>query len=96
MEYYDVDGRREPRPPVETPGVHLSPQEEADRCIFCQIIHGRHAHFKVLETAYWYAFLDTRPLSQRHTLVVPKGSIARLISIMSYRSALSIAAGGAG
>lgn len=41
-------------------------------CIFCRIVAGTERSWKVSETAHSYAFLDLNPLSEYHTLVVPK------------------------
>lgn len=44
----------------------------ASGCIFCEIVAGRAASHKVLESAGCVAFLDTRPLFPGHVLVVPR------------------------
>ncbi|KAF0417052.1 HIT-like protein [Gigaspora margarita] len=41
-------------------------------CIFCRIAHRKAPSTSVYETKYSYAFLDISPLSEGHTLVVPK------------------------
>lgn len=41
-------------------------------CIFCQIIAQQAPSWKVMETEYAYAFLDINPVSEYHTLVIPK------------------------
>jgi histidine triad (HIT) family protein len=43
-----------------------------DKTIFQRIIEGEIPSFKVYEDEHVYAFLDINPLSQGHTLVVPK------------------------
>lgn len=43
-----------------------------DNCIFCQIVAQRSPSWKVLETENAYAFLDINPVSEYHTLVIPK------------------------
>ncbi|HZN20273.1 MAG TPA: HIT family protein [Micromonosporaceae bacterium] len=40
-------------------------------CVFCDIIAGRAAAFRVASRAEGTAFLDTRPVFRGHTLVVP-------------------------
>ncbi len=40
--------------------------------IFSKIIQGEIPSYKIAENADFYAFLDIRPLSKGHTLVVPK------------------------
>jgi len=41
-------------------------------CIFCKIIAGEIPSYKVYEDDETYAFLDINPISDGHTLVVPK------------------------
>jgi len=41
-------------------------------CLFCKIINQEIPSFKIFEDDTTYAFLDISPLSQGHTLVVPK------------------------
>ena len=41
-------------------------------CIFCRIVAGTERSWNVYETPQTYAFLDVNPLSEYHTLVVPK------------------------
>jgi len=41
-------------------------------CIFCEIIKGNVPCYKVYEDETCLAFLDIRPASQGHTLVLPK------------------------
>ncbi|CAI2162343.1 12587_t:CDS:2 [Funneliformis geosporum] len=41
-------------------------------CIFCKIIERKIPSVKIFETALSYAFLDVGPLSEGHTLVIPK------------------------
>ncbi len=43
-----------------------------DDCIFCKIIKGEIPSYKVYEDEHIYAFLDIKPLSKGHTLVLPK------------------------
>lgn len=40
--------------------------------IFSKIIQGEIPSYRVAEDARFYAFLDNRPLTEGHTLVVPK------------------------
>lgn len=42
-------------------------------CIFCKIIAGQIPCHKLAENAHVLAFLDVGPLSQGHSLVIPKG-----------------------
>jgi len=41
-------------------------------CIFCKIVRGEVPADKVYEDEEYLAFLDIRPLSPGHTLVIPK------------------------
>ncbi len=43
-----------------------------DNCIFCKIAAGEIPCYKVFENEKFLAFLDIKPLSQGHTLVIPK------------------------
>ncbi|KZT34672.1 HIT-like protein [Sistotremastrum suecicum HHB10207 ss-3] len=43
-----------------------------DGCIFCLIIQGKIPSFKIAETELSVAFLDINPVSEGHTLVIPK------------------------
>src|SRR5215472_2922478 len=40
-------------------------------CTFCDIVAGRMPSYRLLEDEHTLAFLDTRPASTGHTLVVP-------------------------
>lgn len=42
------------------------------KCVFCEIVAGREPAAVVFETADTLAFLDTRPIIEGHTLVIPK------------------------
>jgi histidine triad (HIT) family protein len=50
----------------------------ADDCIFCKIIKGDVPSAKVYEDERILAFLDVRPVSEGHCLVVPKEHYDRL------------------
>lgn len=41
-------------------------------CVFCKIISGEIPAYKVYEDDRYLGFLDIRPLSAGHTLVIPK------------------------
>ena len=43
-----------------------------DDCIFCKIIKGEIPSYKIYEDENVYVFLDIKPLSKGHTLVLPK------------------------
>ncbi|KAK7207939.1 hit family protein 1 [Myxozyma melibiosi] len=50
-------------------------------CLFCRIIKGEIPSYKVFESSKVYAFLDINPLSEGHTLVIPKYHGAKLHEI---------------
>jgi histidine triad (HIT) family protein len=52
--------------------------EAAGDCVFCRILAGDLPASFVLEDALTVAFLDVRPISQGHALVVPRRHRARL------------------
>jgi histidine triad (HIT) family protein len=41
-------------------------------CVFCEIVAGKRPAEKVYEDGHFLAFLDIRPRSPGHTLIVPK------------------------
>lgn len=41
-------------------------------CIFCKIVKGEVPCYKVYEDDNFFAFLDIKPISEGHTLVIPK------------------------
>lgn len=43
-----------------------------DDCIFCKIVKGEIPSFKVYEDDRVYAFADINPVSDGHTLIIPK------------------------
>lgn len=43
-----------------------------DNCIFCKIVKGEIPAHKIYEDAQFIAFLDIRPVSPGHALVIPK------------------------
>ncbi|ORX49814.1 HIT domain protein [Hesseltinella vesiculosa] len=47
-------------------------QHLSDDCIFCKIITGKIPSFQLMETDKSFAFMDIEPLSEGHTLVIPK------------------------
>jgi len=46
-------------------------------CIFCKIIKGEIPSHKIYEDEHVFAFLDINPVSEGHTLIVPKKHILR-------------------
>lgn len=50
-------------------------------CIFCRIIRGEIPSYKVYEDDSVMAFLDIRPISEGHTLVIPKKHFIDLFEI---------------
>jgi histidine triad (HIT) family protein len=49
--------------------IHPKPD---DRCPFCRIVAGTLSTFKLWEDKNFLAFLDHKPISPGHTLVIPK------------------------
>ena len=47
-----------------------------DECVFCKIVKGEIPSFKVYEDDRVYAFADINPVSDGHTLIIPKRHIA--------------------
>lgn len=43
-----------------------------DDCVFCKIIKGEIPSYKIYEDDKYLAFLDIRPISPGHTVVIPK------------------------
>lgn len=52
-----------------------------DDCIFCKIIKGEIPSYKVYEDEQILAFLDIKPLSKGHTLVLPKQHYKDILDI---------------
>ncbi len=50
-------------------------------CIFCKIIKDEATSWKVYETEHAYAFLDIRPATRYHTLVIPKKHYINIFDI---------------
>lgn len=44
----------------------------AEECLFCKIVAGEIPCYKIYEDDKYLAFLDIYPLTQGHTLVIPK------------------------
>jgi len=49
-----------------------------DNCIFCKIIAGQIPAIKIYEDEFVLSFLDIGPISDGHTLVIPKQHFERL------------------
>ncbi len=49
-----------------------------DDCIFCKIVKGEVPSFKVYEDDRVYAFADINPISEGHTLIIPKAHAENL------------------
>ncbi|MDX1612645.1 MAG: HIT family protein [Candidatus Thermoplasmatota archaeon] len=56
-------------------------------CIFCKIIQGEIPSNKVYEDDHVFAFLDINPLTNGHTLVVPKVHAARIGELTGEQAA---------
>jgi len=53
-------------------------------CIFCKIIKGEIPSFKVYEDERVYAFADINPISDGHTLIIPKAHVENLWEISEH------------
>lgn len=47
-------------------------------CIFCKIVNQEIPAYKVYEDAYVLAFLDINPMSDGHTIIIPKVHVTRI------------------
>lgn len=52
--------------------------ERGDDCLFCKVVRGELPSYVVMEDALTVAFLDRRPASRGHTLVVPRAHVEHL------------------
>ncbi|KAF8962022.1 HIT-like domain-containing protein [Flammula alnicola] len=52
-----------------------------DSCIFCEIVKGTVPSFKILETEHSLAFLDIHPVSEGHTLIIPKYHAEKILDL---------------
>ena len=50
-------------------------------CIFCKVVSGEAKSWKVYEDESVYAFLDIHPVSEYHTLVIPKKHYVNIFDI---------------
>jgi histidine triad (HIT) family protein len=50
-------------------------------CIFCRVASGDAESWKVYETDRAYAFLDIHPVSEYHTLVIPKRHYVNIFDV---------------
>ncbi len=50
-------------------------------CIFCQIVAGKVPCFKIYEDERTLAFADINPVTEGHTLVIPKAHAENLLDI---------------
>ena len=48
-------------------------------CIFCKIIKGDIPSYKIYEDEYTFAFLDINPVSEGHTIVIPKKHVVNIL-----------------
>ena len=62
-------------------------------CIFCDIVSGSGSASLVYENDTVLAFLDIRPLSRGHTLIIPKAHAANLAELEPSDGAAMFAAG---
>ena len=52
-----------------------------DGCIFCKIVKGEIPSFKVYEDDRIFAFVDINPITEGHTLIIPKAHAENLWEI---------------
>ena len=52
-----------------------------ENCIFCRVAKGEAKSWKVYEDEHTYAFLDINPVSEYHTLVIPKKHYVNIFDI---------------
>lgn len=55
--------------------------EERSECIFCGIINGERKCNKIYEDETSIAFLDAKPITRGHTLVVPKRHVEGIVDL---------------
>ncbi|HOU12615.1 MAG TPA: HIT family protein [Anaerolineae bacterium] len=53
-------------------------------CIFCKIARGEARSWKVYEDESVYAFLDINPVSEYHTLVIPKAHYENIFDVPEH------------
>ncbi len=51
---------------------------EGQQCIFCRIVAGQVPSIRVFENDHILAFLDIHPISEGHTLLIPKTHVISL------------------
>ena len=52
----------------------------SEKCVFCEIVKGNSPCTKVYEDDHVLAFLDINPVSENHTLIIPKGHYVNLLT----------------
>ena len=52
-----------------------------ESCVFCKIARGEIPSAKVYEDEHALAFLDIKPISEHHALVIPKRHCANILDI---------------
>ena len=57
-----------------------------ENCIFCKIIKGEIPSWKVYEDENTYAFFDINPMSEYHTLVIPKKHYVNMFDIPEHEA----------
>jgi histidine triad (HIT) family protein len=59
-------------------------------CIFCRIVKDEARHERVYEDGFSLAFLDAKPITRGHTLVVPKRHVEGLLDLSPGERAMFI------
>jgi len=63
-----------------------------DNCIFCKIVAGEIPSWKVYEDEHTFAFFDITPITEYHTLVIPKKHYVNMFDIPADEAAAMIKA----
>lgn len=55
-----------------------------DDCIFCKIVNGLIPSQKILENDDFLAFLDIRPITDGHTIIIPKKHYRWVYDVVNF------------
>jgi len=53
----------------------------SNKCVFCGIVNSKIPSTKIYEDEHVLAFLDTNPITEYHTLIIPKNHYVNLYDI---------------
>ena len=51
------------------------------KCVFCEIVKGNSPYSRIYEDEHVLAFLDINPVTENHTLIIPKNHYVNLYDI---------------